>query len=107
MHVCLNLNVCCKGQHAKIVRPRSVLLTFHLNHVFALACVLGPENLRKNHAKRHPNTQKFDLEKYVFFDVDFYGFGARFSSLFGSQVGLKFAQNRMVPLSPSLLRANV
>ena len=55
------------------------------------------KNLPKTLPKRGPNPSKIDAENVLFFDIDFFGFRARFWSLLGLQLGTKLAKNRNFP----------
>ena len=45
------------------------------------------KNLSKTLPKRGPNPVRFDAKNVSFFNIDFFGFGARFWSLLGLQLG--------------------
>ena len=63
--------------------------TFFFKLLFA--CIFAPKNLSKTLPKRGPNPLKFDAKNVLFFNIDFFGFGTRFWSLLGLQVGAKLA----------------
>ena len=56
-----------------------------------MANIFGPKNLSKTTPKRGPNPLKIDAKNVQFFNIDFLGFGPRFWSLLGLQVGAKLA----------------
>ena len=58
------------------------------------SCTFGPKNLPKTLPKRGPNPSKIDAENVLFFNIDFFGFRARFWSLLGLQLGAKLASGR-------------
>ena len=48
---CSNFDACCKSQHQKNMRPRSVLLAFHIIRCFAFGMHLRSKKLTKNPSK--------------------------------------------------------
>ena len=52
------------------------------------------KNLPKTLPKRGPNPVKFDAKNVSFFNIDFFGFGARFWRPLGLQLGAKLAKDR-------------
>ena len=59
--------------------------------------MFGPKNLPKTFPKRGPNPLKIDAKNVLFFNIDFWGFGSRFGSLLGLQVGAKLALKAYFP----------
>ena len=86
-----NFDACCKSQHQKNVRPRSVLLAFHTFPQIAFGMPLAPKNLLKTLPKRGPNPSKIDAKNVLFSNIDFFGFRPRFGRLLGLQLGAKLA----------------
>ena len=62
-----------------------------------LSCIFGQKNLAKTLPKRGPNPSKIDTKNVLFFNIDFFGFRARFWRLLGFQLGAKLASNRNFP----------
>ena len=52
-----------------------------------------PKNDPKTFQKPCLGEPKIDVKNVLFFNIDFFGFGTRFWSLLGLQVGAKLAQN--------------
>ena len=91
MDFCWFLVACCKSRASNFMRPRSVLLAFHRNQVFAFGIRFRSKNLSKTLPKRGPNPSKIDAKNVLFFNIHFFGFRPRFGRVLGLQVEAKFA----------------
>ena len=58
MDFCSIFVACCKSRTSKFMRPRSVLLGFHKNQMFAFGKHFGFEKPIKNHSKTKPEPFK-------------------------------------------------
>ena len=63
---------CCKSQTSKFMRPRSVLLAFRTNRLFAFRMHLGSEKHTKNLTKTIPKRPKNRVRKQSFFQYGFF-----------------------------------
>ena len=64
---CSNFDGCCKSQHQKNVRPRSVLLTFHTMRCFAFGMHFRSKKPTKNFKKTTSEPVKHGCRKRVAF----------------------------------------
>ena len=78
MDFCWFLVACCKSRTSNFMRPRSVLLAFHRNQVFAFGIRFRSKKRFKNLPKRGPNPSKIDAKNVLFFNIHFFGFRPRF-----------------------------
>ena len=62
-----NFAACCKSRTSKFVRPRSVLLTFNTNQLFAFGMHFGSEKPTKNLSKTTSEPFRNRCQKYMVF----------------------------------------
>ena len=86
---CSNFNPCCKSQHQKNVRPRSVLLAFHTIQRYARCMHFWLKKPSKNHPKMTSEPFKNRCKKRDVFYHRFFGALASIWKPFDLQVGAK------------------
>ena len=67
INFCSNFDACCKSQHQKNVRPRSVLLTFHTIQCIAFCVHFRSKKPTKNPSKTRSEPFKNRCQKRVVF----------------------------------------
>ena len=102
---CSNFDACCKSQHQKNVRPRSVLLAFHTIWCFAFGMPFRSKNLSKTLPKRRPRPSKIDAKNMSLFDIDFFRFQSRYWTLLDLQVGTKLPQSVSAEIKVAFCKA--
>ena len=88
MDFCWIFVACCKSRTLKFMRPRSVLLGFHKNQMFAFGKHFGSEKPIKNHSKTRPELfHRFRKCTIYYYPVSiFSSFGLDFAALWASNL---------------------
>ena len=84
--------LCCNSADIDFVLVFPILFacrTLFFKSLFAY--IFNPKNLSKTLPKRRADPSKIDVKNVLFFNIHFFGFGPRFWSLLGLQLGAKLA----------------